>query len=454
MMPPRLLIVEDEPTMRIALSDALRAKGYTVAEAADGGEGLRAIQDEHFDMLITDLRLPRVDGLQLLARTQEIQPDCAVVLITAYATVETAVTAIKQGAYDYLTKPFDMEELLLIVRRFLEHRRLAAEYDRLRQEVEGRRGFCGLIGTSPPMRKLFALITQVAKTDATVLIEGESGTGKELVAKAIHATSLRREGALVTINCAAIPEHLLEAELFGYERGAFTGAVQRKPGHFELADGGTLFLDEIGELPLHLQAKLLRVIQERSLLRIGGLKPISLDVRILCASQKNLHDEVNAGRFREDLFYRINVVSMRVPPLRERRSDIPLLVEYFLEKHSRKMQQEFSILPTTMDLLLCHAYPGNVRELENAIERAVILCRGEEIQPSHLPEEIGRNMAMSSCFSPPFPFEHSLADSLQRCEKFYIAQALRTTQGRKGKAAQLLGVSRKHLWEKLRQYGL
>jgi DNA-binding NtrC family response regulator len=454
MMQPRLLVVEDEPTMRIALSDALRAEGYTVAEAADGVEGLHHMQEEHFDMLITDLRLPRVDGLQLLTKTREMQPDCGVVLITAYATVETAVEAIKQGAYDYLTKPFDMEEFLIIVKRFLDHRRLAAEYDRLRQEVEGRRGFCGIIGTSPPMRKLFSLIDQVAKTDATVLIQGENGTGKELVAKAIHATSQRKEGPLVTISCAAIPEYLLEAEFFGYEKGAFTGAIQRKPGHFELADGGTLFLDEIGEIPLHLQAKFLRVIQERSLLHIGGRTPISLDVRILCATQKDLHAEVSAGRFREDLFYRINVVSMHVPPLRERRSDIPLLIECFLEKHRQNMEQELSIIPATMDRLLCHAYPGNVRELENAIERAMILCRGGEIQPSHLPEEIGKDMALSACFSPPFPFEPSLADSLQRCEKFFIAQALDMTAGKKGKAAEILGISRKHLWDKIRQYGL
>ncbi|RMF86404.1 MAG: sigma-54-dependent Fis family transcriptional regulator, partial [Nitrospinota bacterium] len=318
-MKARFLLIEDEPTMRIALSDALRAKGYEVTEAADGLEGLRHIQETTFDMIITDLRLPGVDGLQLLARAREVQPDCAVVLITAYATVETAVKAMKEGAYDYLTKPFDMEELHIIIRRFLEHRRLLSEYQRLRQEVEGRNGFCGLIGTSPPMRKVFSLIDQVAKTDATVLIQGESGTGKELVAKAIHATSRRREGPLITINCAAIPEQLLEAELFGYERGAFTGALQGKPGHFELAQNGTLFLDEIGELPLHLQAKLLRVLQERSLFRIGGRKPITLDVRILCATQKDLRAEVQAGRFREDLFYRINVIAIRVPPLRERR---------------------------------------------------------------------------------------------------------------------------------------
>jgi DNA-binding NtrC family response regulator len=454
MMQPRLLVVEEEPAMRVGLSDALRTEGYTVTEAADGDEGLRHIQAEHVDLLITDLRLPGVDGLQLLTQTREMQPDCAVILMTAYATAETAVQAMKEGAYDYLTKPFDMHELLIIIKRFLEHRRLAAEYDRLRQEVEGRQGFCGLIGTSPPMRKLFALITQVAETDTTVLIEGESGTGKELVAKAIHATSQRRQGPLVTINCAAIPEYLLEAELFGHEKGAFTGALRQKPGQFELAHGGTLFLDEIGELPLHLQSKFLRVIQERSLLRVGGRKPMALDVRILCATQKDLHTEVSAGRFREDLFYRINVFSMRLPPLRERRSDIPLLIESFLAKHGQKMGQEFNLTPATMDLVLCHAYPGNVRELENAMERAVILCRGKDIQPMHLPDQIGRDVAMSACFSPPFAFEQSLANSLQRCEKFYLAQALQATGAKKGKAAEILGISRKHLWEKTRQYGL
>ncbi len=454
MAKPRLLVVEDEPTMRIALSDALSAEGYAVTEVADGAEGLRCIQEEPFDLIITDLRLPRINGLQLLTKARELQPHCAVILITAYATAETAVKAMKEGAYDYLIKPFDIEEILIIGRRFLEHQWLTTEYQRLRKEVEGARGFCGIIGTSLVMRKIFALISRVAETDSTVLIQGESGTGKELVAKAIHANSRRKDGPLVTINCAAIPGNLLEAELFGYEKGAFTGALQRKPGHFELACGGTLFLDEIGELPLHLQVKLLRVIQERSLLRVGGRVSIPLDIRLICATQKDLKAEVEAGRFREDLYYRINVVSMCLPPLRERRSDIPLLVEHFLEKHGRMMEREVNITPAAMDLLLRYLYPGNVRELENIIERAIALIEGEEIQPSHLPKELKEYTPVYSPFSPPAVFEYSLAESLQRCEKYYIMQALEAVEGKKGKAAKFLGISRKHLWEKMRQYGL
>ena len=373
------------------------------------------------------------------------------ILITAYGAVETAVEAMKYGAYDYITKPFSMDELLLMIKRIVRLKDLEAENLLLKEQVEGRYNFSGIIGKSERMNAIFETIKVISQTDSTVLILGESGTGKELVANAIHSSSPRKAEPYIKVSCAAIPETLLEAELFGYERGAFTGAVKQKKGRFELANKGTIFLDEIGELSPAIQVKLLRVLQEKEFDRLGGIETISADVRIICATQRDLKKEVHRGTFREDLYYRLNVVPITLPPLRDRKGDIMLLANHFLEYYSglyRKTVKGFSV--DALDLLLKYPFPGNVRELEHAVERAIVMGKSEEIQPFDLPEEISSADELNAClkaFQDGNGYEH-LTKAIKDFEKRYIARVLEETKGNKTLAAKVLGVSRKTLWEK------
>ncbi|MBI5644098.1 MAG: sigma-54-dependent Fis family transcriptional regulator [Deltaproteobacteria bacterium] len=448
MRTPKVLIIDDEPLMRMSISDALKSEGFSVKETGLGKEGITLFRDYSFDVVITDLRLPDLDGIEVLKACKRYSPDTMVILITAHGSVDTAVEAMKYGAYDYITKPFSMDEMLLMVKRLIRYKDLEEENFLLKEQVEGRYNFSGIIGQSERMKELFENVKTVSHTDSTVLILGESGTGKELVANAIHYNSPRKNEPFVKISCAALPETLLEAELFGYEKGAFTGAVKQKKGRFELANKGTFFLDEIGEISQTIQVKLLRVLQEKKIDRLGGTETLSVDVRIICATQRDLKKEVQKGTFREDLYYRLNVVPVTLPSLRERQGDIMLLanhfLKYFAEQH-KKTIKGFSI--EAMELLLKYNFPGNVRELENAVERAVVMGKTEEIQPWDLPEEITN---MGDCFKViqnMQNYEH-LSKAIKDFERQYITKVLEETKGNKSLAAKLLGVSRKTLWEK------
>lgn len=464
-----ILLVDDEPLMRLSVMDALKATGYEVQAASTGTDGKALLLSQRFDILITDLQLPGVDGLGLLQLCKEHAPRTEVILITAHGSVETAVSAMKLGAYDYVTKPFQMEELLLTVERLAKVQALKRENQHLRQELEGKFNFQGILGRNERMRAVLEKVKLVAGSDSTVLVMGESGTGKELVANAIHHHSPRKDQAFIKVSCAALPETLLEAELFGHERGAFTGALKQRKGRFELAHRGTLFLDEIGEISSVVQVKLLRVLQERQFERVGGNETIDADVRLICATQKDLKKEVANGRFREDLYYRLNVVPIFLPPLRERREDVALIAEHVLNTRAtraKKAVKGFS--DPARELLLRYSFPGNVRELENMVERAVTLGREhEELQPWDLcgyatcpflggaPQDacgfcseglagrIDRKEA-----------SESLAMARERFERDYIASVLEKTGGSKTMASKILGLSRKGLWEKCKRYGL
>lgn len=434
-----VLIIEDERIMRITLEDALRGAGYEVQSFETGESGFEALKSGFFDIVVLDVRLPDVNGISLIEDIQRLS-DAQVIVMTAFGTIKDAVQAMKLGAFDYITKPFSLDEFLLIVERAIEVKRLREENIRLRRDINRCYKLPNIIGESESMKRVFSLIEKVAASDITVLIMGESGTGKELVATTIHYQSRRRDGPLVKINCAAIPEGLIESELFGHEKGAFTGALKKKPGRFELATGGTIFLDEIGDLPLSAQAKLLRVLQDKTFERIGGTETIRVDVRIIAATNRNLKEEIKRGRFREDLFYRLNVIPLSIPPLRERKEDIPVLVEYFLKKFNSQCGKHVRFSSDAMKALLEYDYPGNVRELENIIERAVVLSQGGVVKKEDL------------------PFTLSPADSLllsevsSRAEKEHILKVLKLTGGNKTRAAELLGISRKTLWEKLNAY--
>lgn len=447
---PKILLIDDEPLMRISISDALKEEGYIVHETESGKEGINSSKETSYDIVITDLRLPDIGGVEVLKSCKRNSPDTQVILITAYGSVDTAVEAMKYGAYDYITKPFSMDELLLMVKRLIRFKDLEEENMMLKEQVEGRYNFSGIVGKSEKMKEIFDKVFIVAQTDSTVLILGESGTGKELVANAVHFNSQRRNEPFVKISCAALPETLLEAELFGYEKGAFTGAIKQKKGRFELANKGTLFLDEIGEISPAIQVKLLRVLQEREFDRLGGTETLSVDVRIICATQRDLKKEVQKGIFREDLYYRLNVVPITLPPLRERKGDVMLLANHFLNyfsEHYKKNIKGFSI--DAVELLLQYPYPGNVRELENIVERAVVMSKGDEIHPWDLSEEVNNNN-IGDCFKVLQniqSYEH-LTKVMRDFEKQYITKVLEETKGNKTLAAKLLGVSRKTLWEK------
>ncbi len=452
---PNILIIDDEPLIRISISDALKIEGYNIQSVESGGEGLEAVKNNAYDVVITDLKLPGVDGLHILKGCKQYSPRTKILMITAYATVETAVEAMRQGAYDYITKPFSMDELILVVKRLIELRDLEDENIYLKEKIGDRYDFSGIIAKSAKMRDIFEKIKVVAQSDTTVLISGESGTGKELVANAIHYNSLRKDEAFVKVSCAALPETLLEAELFGHEKGAFTGAIKQKKGRFELAHKGTLFLDEIGEVSPSVQVKLLRALQEREFERLGGTETINVDVRIICATQRDLKKEAQKGRFREDLYYRLNVVPIHLPALRERKEDILILVDHFLDYYTKQANKPIKNLSLEVrELLLKYDFPGNVRELENSIERAVTLCRDGEIQPWDLPEDI------CSCCDAGFKvanrlhYSETLTNAIGVFEKQYIVRVIEEAKGNKTLAAKILGISRKTLWEKCKQYGM
>jgi len=452
---PEVLIIDDEPLMRISISDALKAEGYNVASAATGSEGLKAIKDTSYDVVITDLRLPEVDGVQILKTCRQISPQTKVLMITAYGSVDTAVEAMRIGAYDYITKPFSMDELILTVKRLIALRDLEDENIYLKEKIEEKYDFSGIIGKSEKMQDIFEKIRIIAPTDTTVLITGESGTGKELVANAIHFNSPRKNEAFIKVSCAALPETLLEAELFGHERGAFTGALKQKKGRFELAHKGTLFLDEIGEINQTVQVKLLRVLQEREFERLGGTSTINVDVRIIGATQRDLKKEVQKGNFREDLYYRLNVVPVQLPPLRDRKEDILLLMEHFLKLYSKHMNKPLKGMSIeAREFILKYDFPGNIRELENAIRRAVTLSRDKDIQPWDLPEDICTICRDSGKMGERLNYSETLPTAISLFEKQYIARVLEETKGNKTLASKVLGISRKTLWEKSRSYGL
>ena len=448
----RVLVVDDDTAHRTMLRTLVGDWGYAIVEADDGEAAVAAVRAQPIDLVLMDIRMVRVSGIEALEQIKAINPAIPIVLMTAYASVEMAVDALKKGAYDYLIKPLDFDKLRLTLERALEHIRLTSENRQLKRQLEAGFQSADIIGSSPAMVRLMETVAQVAVSEATVMVTGESGTGKELVAAAIHHNSPRKAGPFVKVNCAAITETLLESELFGHEKGAFTGAERRKEGRFVQADGGSLFLDEVGEMPVSMQVKLLRVIQERELTRVGGEQTIPVDVRLIVATNQDLARMVKAGTFREDLYYRLNVVELKTPPLRARREDIPLLAAYFLTRFAeknRKSVERFS--PRAMDLLIRHPWPGNVRELMNTIERAVVLARSTCLDESDFaaltawPHETDSALS-SSVFPADIP--------LERIEREAIVNTLASADGNKSEAARRLGITRKTLREKLKKYDL
>ena len=458
MMP--ILLVEDRDSLREMLRTTLESEGYEVEEAADGRIAVEALSKRRFQAVVTDLKLPHASGQEVLVSAREQDPDLPVVLMTAFGTLEDAVEAMREGAYDFLAKPVDPDHLLLLLDRALERRRLQLENVLLRRSFAERLGFPKILGESPALIAASRSLQKVAPTDATVLLEGESGTGKELFARAVHHLSARRDRPFVALNCAAIPENLMENELFGHERGAFTGADRAQSGRLELADGGTLFLDEIGELSAGLQAKLLRVLQEKSFEKLGGNRTIHVDLRLVAATNRSLREEVAAGRFREDLYFRLAVLKIAIPALRDRAEDLILLAEHFLEQQcARQAVGRRSFSPQALEAIRSHSWPGNVRELQNAVERAVILAEGESIEPPHLGieretpdgddlEAFGRLIGLDGTL------DEVGERARQTAERILIRRALTMTAGHKRKAADLLQVNYKRLLARIRDLGL
>ncbi len=449
----RVLVIEDEPLLRISIRDALQQEGWTVDVAVDGSEGIVLFERFLHEFILTDLVMPKIDGMEVLRRVKKIQPSTTVVIITAHGTVERAVEAMREGALDFITKPFSMAQLLVRLSNICSFRRLREQNARLQEQLETRCSFSNIIGKSKAMQEVFELIRVIADSDSSVLIQGESGTGKELVASAIHYNSKRRARPYIRVSCASLPESLIESELFGFERGAFTGANERRIGRFEAADGGTLFLDEIGDLPLSFQVKLLRVLQERQIERLGSNRPIDVDARIVSASLCPLEEEIAEGRFRQDLFFRINTVTIHLPPLRERKEDIALLAQTFLEEFAEERGKEVEdFSDDVMEVFEAYSWPGNVRELRNAVERALLFCRGPRITVADLPANFQGLRKTPNTRST--ARVTTLHDAVSRAEITAIGEALAATEGRRSKAAELLGVSRKTLWEKRKAYGL
>jgi DNA-binding NtrC family response regulator len=455
-----ILLVEDKDSLRTMLRLAIEGAGHTVVEARDEAEACQALERSRPGLVLTDLRLPTGDGFGVLRAAKEFDPELPVIVMTAYGSIQDAVAAMKEGALDFLAKPVDPDHLNLMVERALAGRRLLSEYILLKEELGSRRGAPVIIGEAPALKRVIAALQRAAGTDATVLLEGESGTGKELFARALHALSERSEGPFVAINCAAIPDTLLETELFGHEKGSFTGAVARKLGKFEMAHRGTLFLDEIGDLPLGLQAKILRALEERRFERVGGTALLHVDVRIIAATNKGLRASVAAKQFREDLYFRLSVFPITIPPLRDRPDDIPILARHFVERFCRDMKKKAVMLaPSAIDELQKYPWPGNVRELQNSMERAVILADGD-IHARHL--NLSFHAPLQAAETPNvwtgFDFSGSLTDVSRRAqgeaEKRKIEQTLKEAGGNKGRASELLGVSYKTLLMKLKDYGI
>ncbi|MBF0459249.1 MAG: sigma-54-dependent Fis family transcriptional regulator [Nitrospirae bacterium] len=444
-MKETVLLIEDEKLMRVTLEDALKEKGYEVMSFDTGMGAMKALKHNLFDITVTDVRLPDMDGFDIV---REIvgRNVTQVIVMTAYGTIKDAVEAMKLGAFDYITKPFALDEFLLLIERALEMKRLKEENIRLKKDLSKCYSAPNIIGESIEMKKIFSIISNISALDTTVLVLGESGTGKEIVATAIHYQSKRNGKPLIKVNCAALPDGLIESELFGHEKGAFTGAFKRKPGRFELASGGTIFLDEIGDISLLNQAKILRVIQEKQFERVGGTATMAVDVRIIAATNKNLEVEVKAGRFRKDLFYRLNVVPINLPPLRQRKEDIPALLEFFMDKYRAKLSKNVRFSKDAVDMLLMYDYPGNVRELENIIERCVTLSTDEVIGKDELPSFVENGSCTAKSWL--------LSDVAAAAEKYHIIRVLQTMLGNKTKAAEHLGINRKTLWEKMHAYDI
>lgn len=451
-----VLIVDDEKNYTLILSAVLEEEGLETLTANSGLEALEILKNSDVDLVLTDMKMPSMDGIELLERIKAKDPELPVIMMTAHGTVDKAVEAMQKGAYTYILKPFDNERLVIYVRKAIAMYRVVKENRRLRSAVESRYSFGNIIGKSKGMRDVFEMIQKVAPSTATVLIEGESGTGKELVAKSIHFNSQRRDNPFIAINCSALSENLLESELFGHEKGAFTGAVAMKKGRFELADEGTLFLDEIGELSQNLQVKLLRVLQEKVFERVGGVKPVSVNIRLIAATNKRLKDEVKEGRFREDLYYRLNVVHIVLPPLRQRKEDIRILIDHFIEKYADERKSDTPVAGVELEverLLYDYSWPGNVRELENVIERAMIMCPGETVKTSDLPKEFKDNV-YNTLNIEGIPANANLYETLAMVEKKMIERSLRMTNNVQAHAAALLGIGKSGLNQKIKKYKL
>ena len=448
-----ILVIEDDAPQLRALTGFLKGQDFNVVWSSSGTGGVRIAQKQSIDLVLTDYRMPDKNGLDVLREIKGINPEIAVILMTAYGNVEIAVQAMKEDAFDYLTKPIDLDELEIIVRKALERKRLVSENRELRRQLEERYSFNEIISGSAEMEEVINTAGRAARSKTTILIRGESGTGKELIAKAIHYASPRKDELFVPVNCAALSENLLESELFGHEKGAFTGADRQRKGRFEQADGGTLFIDEIGDIPVGTQVKLLRVLQEREFERVGGNETIQVDVRVIAATNRKLEEMVERGDFREDLFYRLNVISIRIPPLRDRRGDISPLISHFVSRYASENEKEIEgVSKEAMDVLMKYDYPGNVRELENAMESAVVMTRGTLIATEDLPIHIGSTQSESD--SPHKVEGKSLSEIVENLERHLIADALTEADGNQSHAAQTLGISERNLRYKLKKYGI
>lgn len=454
MIPKRILIVDDEESFRNVLTVILKKEGYEVEGATNGEEGLNKISNAAFDHVLCDIRMPKMDGLEFLRESQKAGAEAPVIMMSAFGTVDTAIEAMKLGAYDYISKPFKPDEIILTLKKAEERERLRKENELLRRQVKKEYSFENIVSKNEKMNKLFEIIKKVAPYKSTILITGESGTGKELVARAIHYNSDRSKMFFVPVNCGAIPENLLESELFGHVKGAFTDAIRTKKGLFEEADEGTIFLDEIGELPAQLQVKLLRVLQDGEIRRVGESKSIQVNVRIIAATVKDLAREVNEGRFRDDLFYRLNVLHLSIPPLRERKEDIPLLVQHFINKHNQNLNKHVKEVDSkALELLMNYKWSGNVREVENTIERAVVLTDGDRIELENLPFEI-QNFQNEVPMVPMAEDEYSIKKASKMLEMGLIRKALKKTKGNHTHSARLLEISHRALLYKIKDYGI
>ncbi len=457
MIKDKILVGDDEQSMREFLEIMLKKEGYKVSLASNGEEVVKLTENDLFDLVLLDIRMPKLDGIAALKKIKSVSPETVVIMITAYASADTAIKAMKEGAYDYITKPFKVEEIKLIIKNALEKKNLQKENILLKQVVRDRYHFGNIIGQSPKMAALYDLLEKVSPTKTNILITGESGTGKELVAKAIHYNSPRKDKPFVTLNCGAIPESLIESELFGHMKGAFTDAIATKKGLFEVADEGTIFLDEISELPLLMQVKLLRVLQDKEFKRVGGTEDLRVDVRIIAATNKDLEEAVKEKRFREDLFYRLNVIQIKLPPLRDRKEDIQILTNHFLKKYSEELNKNIvGISPEALQILLQYEYPGNVRELQNIIERAVALESQNELTPYHLSSYLSEQpLQRKGPIDIDIPTEGiDLEKIVEELERTLLLKALDKTKGIKKKAAELLHINFRSMRYRLEKYGL
>lgn len=443
-----VLLVDDEKAIRDSLKMILAEEGYTTDSAADGEEALQKIKENDFDIVISDIKMPKMDGMQLMEESAKISPQTFFIIMTAFASVNTAIEALRKGAYDYLIKPVEFDDLIIRVKRLVDFKKLSVENKILRQRISSEAGYQNIIGKSEPMKKIFDLIEQVAPTNSNVFIYGKSGTGKELVAKAIHYNSRRKDQIFLPINCGAISENLIESELFGHKKGSFTGATEDKMGLFKVAEGGTLFLDEIGDLPLNLQVKLLRAIEDKQFLPVGGTKPVTTDVRIIAATNQNIYEKTKTGEFREDLYYRLNVVEIKLPSLNEKKDDIPLLVNHFIEKACNEMGKKIiGVDNESMKLLINHDWRGGVRELENVIERAVIFAKKDMISVDDLTENVrGSKIAEG--------YPDSLKDALKNFEKEHINKIIQKFDYNKEEAAKALKIGLSSLYRKMEDLGI